>query len=108
MLIRQARDIQSSEITDERTYQRRDFIRLAGDATLAPAAALLLAPEATTPLEAAVAAPQSPLQNVKPKVVSTDERSNGFEEITSPTSVRTSSSFSAAMSSPVISSMARI
>ena len=83
MLIRQARDIQSSEITDERTYQRRDFIRLAGDATLAAAAALLLAPEATTRLEAAEAASQSPLQNVKPKVVSTDERSNSFEEITS-------------------------
>ena len=47
------------------------------------AAALLLAPEATTRLEAAEAASQSPLQNVKPKVVSTDERSNGFEEITS-------------------------
>jgi sulfoxide reductase catalytic subunit YedY len=83
ILIRQTRDIQPSEITEERIYQRRDFIRLAGDATLAAAAALLPTPEATTRLEAAEAASQSPLQAVRPNVVSTDERWNSFEEITS-------------------------
>lgn len=108
MLIRQARDIQSSEITDERTYQRRDYIRLAGDATLPRPRHCCSHRKRPRGSRQQRPRRSPPLQNVKPKVVSTDERSNGFEEITSPTSVRTSSSFSAAMSSPVISSMARI
>ena len=84
MLIGRAPDIRSSEITDERVYlQRRDFIRLAGGTALAAAGASLAAWEGTTRLEAAAPAAQSPLQNVRPQVVSTDERLNSFEDITS-------------------------
>ena len=84
MLIGRAPDIRFSEVTDERVYmQRRDFIRLAGGAALATAGASLAAWEATARLDAATPAAQSPLQNVRPKVVSTDERLNSFEDITS-------------------------
>jgi sulfoxide reductase catalytic subunit YedY len=84
VLIGRAPDIRSSEITDEQVYvRRRDFIRLAGGAALATAGASLAAWEATTRLEAAAPPPQSALQNVRPTVVSTDERVNSFEDITS-------------------------
>ena len=90
MLIRRASDIRSSDVTDERTYlQRRDLIRLAGGMACATAfgalvpgcsehpAAESLAPAAPPP------AAQSPLLNVRPSVVSTDEKQNTFDEITS-------------------------
>ena len=84
MLIGRAPDIRSSEITDEQVYvRRRDFIRLAGGAALATAGASLAAWEVIARAEASAPAPQSPLQNVRPKVVSTDEQLNSFEDITS-------------------------
>jgi sulfoxide reductase catalytic subunit YedY len=86
MLIRRAPDIRPSEITDEQIYvRRREFIRLAGGTALATAAAPLLNAFGDDARLEAAAAPmgQSPLANVKPQVVSTDEKLNTFEEITS-------------------------
>jgi sulfoxide reductase catalytic subunit YedY len=92
MLIKRAPDIRSSEITSEETYwRRREFMRLAGGAALAAAAGSLLAACGDAPAEAdfamgfaAAGAPggQTPLPNVKPKVVTTDEPLNTFEQIT--------------------------
>jgi sulfoxide reductase catalytic subunit YedY len=88
MLIRRPADVRPSEITDEAVYlRRREFMRLAGLA-VAAAAAPLAAACATEPadeLGAVHAAPlgQSPLANVKPRVVATDEKLNSFEDITS-------------------------
>ncbi len=81
--IRRASDIPSSEITDEALYlRRREFIRLAGGAAIA-AAGPLVAACGGDPLSAEVGLPgQTPLSGVKPKVVSTDEKLNAFEEIT--------------------------
>src|SRR5262245_45613688 len=71
--IRRASDVRSSEITDEALYlRRREFIGIAGGLALAAAG----------PFSRAVAGAQTPLANVKPKVVSTDEKLNSFEEIT--------------------------
>ena len=89
MLIRRSADIRSSEITDEETYlRRRDFMRLAGGFAAASAFAPLVAACRSSSAEelAAGVAPgteQSPLANVKPRVVSTDEKLNSFEDITS-------------------------
>ena len=88
MLIRRPADIPPSEITDERTYiRRREFMRLAGGAALAAAAAPLGAACAAAPAEAlgdgGVDGGQTPLASVKPRVVATDEKPNTFEEITS-------------------------
>ena len=72
MLIRRPGQIPSSEITDEQVYlRRREFMRLAASAAVAAVVPSIL--------EGA----QSPLDGVKPKVVSTDERLNSFEDITS-------------------------
>ena len=80
MLIGKAPDIRSSDITDEQVYlRRREFIRLAGGTALAAAAAPLV----TAFGGEAAAMGQTPLDNVKPKVVSTDEKLNAFDEITS-------------------------
>ena len=79
MLIKPRPDIVASEITDEQLYlRRREFLRRAGTAVLGAAAGSL----ASGCSGDAVAA-QTPLANVKPKVVATDERLNTFEEITS-------------------------
>ena len=89
MIIRRAPHIPSSEITDERIYRgRREFMRLAGAAAFAGAAGSLAAAcnAVSDAAEAAARgepAAQSPLENVKPKVVSTDEKLNTFEQITS-------------------------
>ena len=87
MLIRTVRDIPGSEITDEQVYlRRRDFIRLAGAAALSGVASMTGAEAATTagPATAAAgAAAQTPLANIKPRVLSTDEKQNSFEDITS-------------------------
>jgi sulfoxide reductase catalytic subunit YedY len=85
MLLRRPSDIRSSEITDERTYlRRRDFMRLAGSAAVAATAAPWLVGCA---MDAAVSGetggPQTALAGFKPKVVTTDEKWNTFEEITS-------------------------
>jgi len=90
MLIGHPPDIRSSEITDERLYlRRREFMRLAAGTALTTAAGALLS-GCDTATAAGVSAgaggagfEQTPLENVKPKVVSTDEKLNSFEEITS-------------------------
>ena len=83
MLIRKAADIRPSEITDEQTWlRRRDFMRLAGGAALAAAAGPLAAC-GMPPAEARAAAGQTPLDNIKPGVVTTDEALNRFEDIIS-------------------------
>ena len=95
MIIKRGGGIPSSEITDEKFYlRRREFIRLAGGVALsATAGPLLLGCSADTNDgdwgigTANAAGPfgdgQTPLANVKPKVVTTDEKLNTFEEITS-------------------------
>ena len=89
MLIKARPPIPSSEITEERTYlRRREFIRIAGGGAFGAAASVLLPACGGDALEAGagiepLAAAQSPLANVKPKVVATDEKLNTFEEITS-------------------------
>src|SRR5688572_24381507 len=87
MLIKRASDIPSSEITDEKIYrQRREFIRLAGCAAVAAAAGPIVT-ACSQNLESADAAPmiagQTPLTGFKPGVVTTDEKLNTFEQITS-------------------------
>ncbi len=85
MLIRKASDIRSSEITDERWYlRRREFFRLAGGLLMSGAAGSLVGACSDTSSAAGFGdGGQTPLQNVKPKVVSTDEPLNRFEDITS-------------------------
>jgi methionine sulfoxide reductase catalytic subunit len=86
MLIRRAPDVRSAEITPEQVYlRRREFMRMAGGAVVATAAGgLIAACGEAAELEAAVGAGgQSPLANVKPRVVATDEKLNSFEDITS-------------------------
>ena len=89
MLINRVPDIPSSEITDEKLYvRRREFIRLAGSAIVAAAAGPLIPGCTNDPVSAGaagepLAAGQMALSNVKPKVVTTDEKLNSFEEISS-------------------------
>ena len=89
MLIRRPGDIRSSEITDEQVYlRRREFMRLAGAAAITGAVGALAGacgeePSAEARRRQRCGRGQSPLANVKPKVVSTDEKLNTFEEITS-------------------------
>src|SRR5262245_59357373 len=88
MVIRRAPDIPSSEITDEKVYlRRREFMRLAGGAVAIAAAGPLLAAcgsegAAAAGSSAELAGGQTDLPNVKPKVVTTDEKWNAVEEIT--------------------------
>src|SRR5262245_66351209 len=88
MIIRRAPDIRASEITDEKIYlRRREFMRLAGGAAALAAAGPLLLACGDGPASAAAALPefaggQTPLVNIKPKVITTDEKWNSFEEIT--------------------------
>jgi sulfoxide reductase catalytic subunit YedY len=90
MLIRKTPPIPSSEITDEAAYvRRREFIRLAGSAAVAVAAAPLLQACSGEPVGASAGAgglfgtAQSPLSNYRPMVVTTDEKLNSFDDITS-------------------------
>jgi sulfoxide reductase catalytic subunit YedY len=87
MLIRRDPEIRSSEITDEATYlRRREFMRQAGRVALAAVAGPLAA-ACSGDYGAADAAPivpgQTPLASIKPGVVTTDEKWNTFEQITS-------------------------
>jgi methionine sulfoxide reductase catalytic subunit len=85
MLIKKTSEIRSSEITDEAMYlRRREFIRFAGGLAVAAAAGPLIQACGEDPMAAgpAVAPGQSPLADVKPRVVATDEKLNTFEEIT--------------------------
>jgi sulfoxide reductase catalytic subunit YedY len=85
MLIRPGGQIPSSEITDEKSYRRREFIRLAGGAAVTLAAGPLMSGCSDTSAVSAdgLTPGQSPLEGIKPKVVTTDEKLNSFEEITS-------------------------
>jgi methionine sulfoxide reductase catalytic subunit len=79
MLIRKASDIRSSEITDQQWYlRRRELLGLAGGLLVSGAAGSLVAAAGL-----AGGGGQSPLQNIKPKVINTDEPLNRFEDITS-------------------------
>ena len=84
MLIRRGSDLPAREITDEKTYiARSEFIRRAAGAVLGVAAAPLLTVCADDAVaDAGSAAAQTPLENVKPKVVTSDEPLNTFEQIT--------------------------
>jgi len=89
MLIKTVPAIPSNEITDEQVYlRRRDFIRIAGGAAFAAAAAPLLAcagePSAAEAQPSGpFARPQLPLSGYKERAVSTDEKLNTLDEITS-------------------------
>ena len=81
--------IPASEITDEAVYlRRREFIRLAGGAAMAAAAAPILAACSNEPVSAAragdsmFAAAQTPLSGYREKAITTDEKLNTFQEIT--------------------------
>jgi sulfoxide reductase catalytic subunit YedY len=91
MLIKTAPITPASEITDERLYvRRREFIRVVGRAAAVVAAGSLI-PGCSGELIVAdaageggpLASPQTPIPAFKPKVVTTDEKLNTFEEITS-------------------------
>jgi methionine sulfoxide reductase catalytic subunit len=85
MLIRRGSDLRSSDITDEQLYlRRREFMRLAGGAALAAASPFMAGCAGETVGAADTAAgAQVALSGVKPKVVTTDEKLNTIEEITS-------------------------
>ena len=87
MLIGKPPDNRSSEITSEQLYmRRREFMRLASGAALAAAAGPLAAACSRDFDEASAATAmggQSPLTGFKEKVVTTDEKLNTFEQITS-------------------------
>ncbi|HVL69631.1 MAG TPA: protein-methionine-sulfoxide reductase catalytic subunit MsrP [Vicinamibacterales bacterium] len=92
MLIKLNQDVPASEVTDERVYlERRRFMQLLGGTAVALGASPWLQ-ACTADSEAvdvradggpAVMPAQTPLPNVKPKVVTVDEKLNSFEEITS-------------------------
>ena len=85
MIIRRRSDIPSSSITDEQVYlRRRDFIRLAGSAAAAAVVSPLVAGCGSDTLAAGNGAmTQTALSGIKPTVVTTDEKWNSFEDITS-------------------------
>src|SRR5262245_10847618 len=88
MLIRRAADVRASEVTPEPWYlRRREFFRLAGGLAVSGAIGSLAGACSDTPAAAGLGdgdgGGQTPLQNIKPKVVSTDEPLNRFEDITS-------------------------
>jgi sulfoxide reductase catalytic subunit YedY len=71
MLIKRAPDIKASDITDEAHYlRRREFIQLATGAALGA-------------FVAGKAEAQTPLSNITKRMVTTDEKVNTFQEITS-------------------------
>ena len=77
MLIKQAPDIRSSEITPERVYRnRREFMRTAAGAVAGAAAAAAFAPGAGR-VQA-----QKPIPDLLKSPFSTDETPNSFEDIT--------------------------
>jgi sulfoxide reductase catalytic subunit YedY len=89
MLIKKDTPILSSEITDERIYlRRREFMRMAGGAAVAAAAAPWLAgcSDASSAAEQTGGGPfsaaQMPLTGYKPRAIATDEPLNTFDEIT--------------------------
>ena len=90
MSIRTPPAIPSSEITDEQLYlRRREFLRMAGGAAAMAAAVPLLQGCSGDPVSAEprpgdmFGVAQSPLSGYKEKAITTDEKLNTFEEITS-------------------------
>jgi len=85
MLIRRSPDVRSSDITDERLYlRRREFMRLAGSAAVAAVASPFVAGCGSDTLAAGdEGMTQVALSGIKSKVVTTDEKWNSFEDITS-------------------------
>ena len=92
MLIKKQPPILSSEITEERHYvRRREFMRLLGGAAVVAGAAPWLQACSSDPMAAdftsaggpPVLPGQSPIAGFKPRVVSTNEALNSFEDITS-------------------------
>jgi sulfoxide reductase catalytic subunit YedY len=88
MLIKKAGDIPSSDITDERLYlRRREFVQL-GVGLVGAAAGGVLAACGSDALDASATAPanvapQTPIAGIAKKMVTTDEKINTFDEITS-------------------------
>ena len=78
MLIKQAPDIRSSEITSERLYRnRRQFIQTASGAVAGAVAAGTVLGQHDSVLQA-----QEPISNLQKSPLSTDESPNSFEDIT--------------------------
>lgn len=89
MLIRKSPAVRSNEITDEQWYlRRREFMRIAGGAAIAAAAAPVLTGSSGDAVSAEpggvglYGAAQNPLSGYKPRAIATDEKLNSFEEIT--------------------------
>jgi sulfoxide reductase catalytic subunit YedY len=84
MLIKPAADIPSSEITDQKLYlSRREFLRTAATGTAAAAAGLGVLGASSAVLGAATPAPHGrKLENVQKSPLSTSEKQNSWEEIT--------------------------
>jgi sulfoxide reductase catalytic subunit YedY len=88
MLITTVPTVPSREITDEQVYlRRREFMRIAGGAAFAAAAAPLLAcgsepSAAAAQMDGPFAKPQLPLVGYKEKAVTTNEALNTFDQIT--------------------------
>ena len=85
MLIRRSPSLRSSDITDEQIYlRRREFMRLASSAAVAAVASPFVAGCGSDTLAASgEGMTQAALSGIKPKVVTTDEKLNSFEDITS-------------------------
>ena len=78
MLIKQAPDIRSSEITDERLYRtRRQFIRAASGAAMGVVAGATVLGRHDGALHA-----QEPIQNLRKSPLSTDDNLNSYDDIT--------------------------
>ncbi|MEE2791684.1 MAG: protein-methionine-sulfoxide reductase catalytic subunit MsrP [Acidobacteriota bacterium] len=78
MLIKQAQDIRSSEITDERLYHnRRQFIQLASGGAVGAVAGATGLGDYAGKVHA-----QQPIPDLQPSPLSTDEEPNSFEDIT--------------------------
>ena len=78
MLMKQAPDIRSSEITPERLYRnRRQFIQTASGAVAGAMAAGTVLGRYQGGVQA-----QEPIPDVQPSLFSTDEAQNSFEDIT--------------------------
>ncbi len=79
MLLRNAPDIKSSEITDEKLYlRRREFIRAAAVATVGAAAGQLGIPQA----DAAPSWPRVKVPNFTKTPYGSDEKQNSYQDIT--------------------------
>ena len=87
MLIKKASDLKYSDVTDERMYlRRREFLQI-GAGLMGATAGGLLAACGSDAIDAAgraaaPGAPQTPIENITKRMVTTTEPLNKFEEIT--------------------------